>query len=83
MAEVQKPTVEVPEVAKTETVPAEQAVATDAAPIVDATKPADESKPVDAAEAADAVKTEDKKDAIKPVDEGHLGHKDQGASFPK
>ncbi|EQL02453.1 Pleckstrin domain-like protein [Ophiocordyceps sinensis CO18] len=37
----------------------------------------------DAAEAADAVKTEDKKDAIKPVDEGHLGHKDQGASFPK
>ncbi|KAM4058488.1 pleckstrin-like domain-containing protein [Hirsutella rhossiliensis] len=76
MAEEQKPTVEVPEVAKTETAPADQAISAEAPPI-------DSVKPVDAIDAADAAKTEDKKDEIKPVDEGHLGHKAQGASFPK
>lgn len=81
MAEEQKPAVEAPEVAKTETATADQAVTAEPAPAVDA-KPADETKPVEATEAAD-VKVDGKKDEVKPVEEGHLGHKAQGASFPK
>lgn len=59
-----------------------------AAPAVDATTEApaaaveatEETKAVEGAEA----KTEDKPaEEIKPVEEGHLSHKAQGASFPK
>lgn len=77
MAEEQKPTVEVPELPKEETTPVPalaDAVATETAPVTEATPI--ESAPVDAA-------TEDKKDEVKPVEEGHLGHKAQGANFPK
>ncbi|KND91422.1 hypothetical protein TOPH_04006 [Tolypocladium ophioglossoides CBS 100239] len=76
MAEEQKPTVEVPELPKQETTPAlTDAVATETAPAAE-DNPAEESAPADAA-------AEDKKDEVKPVEEGYLGHKAQGASFPK
>ncbi|PNY24543.1 Uncharacterized protein TCAP_05536, partial [Tolypocladium capitatum] len=76
MADEQKPTVEVPEVPQDDTTPAPaaEAVAAEAAPAED--KPAEDSAPADAA-------AEDKTDEAKPVDEGYLGHKAQGASFPK
>ncbi|KAG5928445.1 hypothetical protein E4U42_000649 [Claviceps africana] len=79
MAEVQN-TVEVPQ--------------EEVAPVVDAVVAEDITAPVAAAEdktteeaqtteAAEA-KTEDQPaEEIKPVEEGHLGHKAQGASFPK
>jgi hypothetical protein len=39
---------------------------------------------VEAAEAAPALAVEDKPaEEVKAVEEGHLGHKAQGASFPK
>ncbi|PHH90149.1 hypothetical protein CDD83_4396 [Cordyceps sp. RAO-2017] len=81
MAEEQKPVVDIPEAAKQETPALEQAVAPEAVAAAD--KTADESKPADATDAADAAKTDDKRDEIKPIEEGHLGHKAQGASFPK
>ncbi|KAG9255981.1 Pleckstrin homology domain-containing protein [Emericellopsis atlantica] len=43
-------------------------------------KVADETKPAE--ETTDA-KAEEKKEEVKPIEEGHLGHKAQGASFPK
>ncbi|KAF4465403.1 hypothetical protein FALBO_7751, partial [Fusarium albosuccineum] len=43
-------------------------------------KPAEEAKP---AETEEAPKAEDKKEDVKPVEEGHLSHKGQGLSFPK
>lgn len=80
MAEEHKPTVEVPEVTQEQTTPAAvvDAAADEVAPEV---KTADETKPVEDVEAA--AKTEEKKAEVKPVEEGHLGHKAQGASFPK
>lgn len=79
MPEEQKPTVEVPEV-KPDTVPTEPVVAAETA---DATKPADETKPLETTDATDAANAELNNPDIKPVDEGHLAHKAQGASFPK
>ncbi|PWI73374.1 Pleckstrin domain-like protein [Purpureocillium lilacinum] len=83
MAEEQKPVVDLPAVPKEETTPAvveptTAAAAETAAPA--ATETTVEATP---AEAAEAPKTDDKKDEVKPVEEGHLGHKAQGASFPK
>ncbi|PTB40623.1 hypothetical protein M441DRAFT_141592 [Trichoderma asperellum CBS 433.97] len=48
-------------------------------------KPAEETKPAETEEAAEAPKDEDKKEEepAKPIEEGFLGHKAQGASFPK
>ncbi|KAH8661719.1 Pleckstrin homology domain-containing protein [Ilyonectria robusta] len=55
-----------------EETPAESAPATE-------DKPVEESKPAETEES----KAEDKKEEVKPVEEGHLGHKAQGLSFPK
>ncbi|POR32745.1 Uncharacterized protein TPAR_07078 [Tolypocladium paradoxum] len=77
MAEEQKPTVAVPEPPKEDTTPV--AAAAETAPVPE-DKPAEESTPAGPAE---APKADDKKDEVQPVEEGHLGHKAQGASFPK
>ncbi|KAL7918135.1 Pleckstrin homology domain-containing protein [Trichoderma austrokoningii] len=55
-----------------------------AVPVVE-DKPAEETKPAETEEAAEAPKEEDKKEEepAKPIEEGFLGHKAQGASFPK
>lgn len=55
-----------------------------AVPVVE-DKPAEETKPAETEEAAEAAKEEDKKEEepAKPIEEGFLGHKAQGASFPK
>ncbi|EFY87720.1 immunogenic protein [Metarhizium acridum CQMa 102] len=78
MAEEQKPVVELP---KEETAPATATEASEAAPAAAVEdKPAEEAKPAEET----AVKTEDKPaEEVKPVEEGYLGHKAQGASFPK
>ena len=84
MAEEQKTTVEVPEVPKQETTPltaVTDAVATEAAPVPE-TAPVTEAAPVEESAPVDAT-VEDNKDEVKPVEEGHLSHKAQGASFPK
>ncbi|KAM0262882.1 hypothetical protein ACHAQJ_001473 [Trichoderma viride] len=55
-----------------------------AAPVAE-DKPVEESKPAETEE-AEAPKEEDKKEEeeeAKPIEEGFLGHKAQGASFPK
>lgn len=70
-----------------ETKPAETAAAeateTAAAPAVEAT-PAAATEEVAAAEAKTEEKAEEKKEEeVKPVEEGHLEHKGQGANFPK
>ena len=87
MAAEQKPTVVVPDVTN-EDAPAvvdtvHDAAATGTAPALDVSAPAaaEETKATEAPSDA-AAKVEDKKEA-KPVEEGHLGHKAQGASFPK
>ncbi|KYK54698.1 Pleckstrin domain-like protein [Drechmeria coniospora] len=80
MAEVQKTTVEVPEVAVDAAAPAaavEEAVAPETTPAAD-DKSADEPVAV-----ADDAKSAENKDETTPVEEGHLAHKAQGASFPK
>lgn len=62
-----------------ETKPVEETVApTDAAVTED--KPVEETK---AAETAEETKAEEKKEDVKPIEEGQLGHKAQGLSFPK
>jgi carboxypeptidase C (cathepsin A) len=43
-------------------------------------KVADENK---SAEETTEAKPEEKKEEVKPIEEGQLGHKAQGASFPK
>ncbi|TWU75297.1 hypothetical protein ED733_006483 [Metarhizium rileyi] len=70
MAEEQKPIVELP---KEDTTPAPVEAIEPAPAIVVEDKPAEEKE----------VKTDDKPAEMKPVEEGHLGHKAQGASFPK
>ncbi|KAH6866216.1 Pleckstrin homology domain-containing protein [Thelonectria olida] len=59
--------VEVPQETTPETTPAPARV------------PATEDKPAEIEES----KAEDKKEEVKPVEEGHLGHKAHGLSFPK
>lgn len=95
MAEEQK-NVEVPkDIQTTETAPAVTAI-TATEPVKEeivTDKPADETKPAEATEEAKAeetkpaegeeAKAEEQKEEVKPVEEGHLGHKAQGASFPK
>lgn len=74
MAEIQKPV----EIAQEEAAPAAvvEATATEAV----AAETTEEAQAVEGAE----TKTEEKPaEEIKPVEEGHLGHKAQGASFPK
>lgn len=93
MAEVQK-NVEAPLETKTE--PIAPAPIAETAPVLD-TKPAEvapletapvtteaveETKPLDTTEET-APKVEEKKEEVKPVEEGHLGHKATGLSFPK
>ncbi|PTB77934.1 hypothetical protein M440DRAFT_1462463 [Trichoderma longibrachiatum ATCC 18648] len=86
MAEEQKPVEVAAPVVKEETAPVvvEETPAVEAAPVaVVEDKPAEEAKPAEAEE-AEAAKEEDKKEEeAKPVEEGFLGHKAQGASFPK
>ncbi|KAK2595001.1 hypothetical protein QQS21_007308 [Conoideocrella luteorostrata] len=82
MAEVQKPVVELP---KEEVAPV-TAVEPTATEIVAAPGLAVEPKPTEEPKTTDETeaKTEDKTvDEVKPVEEGHLSHKAQGASFPK
>ncbi|KAG6251685.1 hypothetical protein E4U23_000380 [Claviceps purpurea] len=75
MADIQNP-VELP---KEDAAAAPAVEATTEAPAV-AVEATEETKAVEGAEA----KTEDKPtEEIKPVEEGHLSHKAQGASFPK
>lgn len=86
MADEQKPTVEVPEVTKDDVAPvaAPEAEAGTAAEAADEAKPAEAAAPAaESAATADETKTDDHKDEVKPVEEGHLSHKAQGASFPK
>ncbi|UNI23486.1 hypothetical protein JDV02_009305 [Purpureocillium takamizusanense] len=83
MAEEQKPVVDVPEVPKEETTPAVVEPVTAAAPDTAAPAATETTAEPTSAEATEAPKTDDKKDEVKPVEEGHLGHKAQGASFPK
>ncbi|KAK0384017.1 hypothetical protein NLU13_8106 [Sarocladium strictum] len=62
-----------------ETKPAEETVApTETVAAED--KVAEETKP---AETAEEAKAEEKAEEVKPIEEGHLGHKAQGLSFPK
>ncbi|KHN96746.1 immunogenic protein [Metarhizium album ARSEF 1941] len=68
MAEEQKPVVELP---KEETAPVPAVEAAEATPAL-----AVEEKPAEGPEAKAA-------EEVKPVEEGHLGHKAQGAGFPK
>ncbi|PFH56160.1 hypothetical protein XA68_16966 [Ophiocordyceps unilateralis] len=83
MSEEQKPAVDVPEAVKTEAPAVEQPTVADAV-VATESHIANEPKPAEtAAEAAEAPKTDIKKDEAKPVDEGYLAHKAQGASFPK
>ncbi|KAJ6442927.1 immunogenic protein [Purpureocillium lavendulum] len=82
MAEEQKPVVDVPEVPKEETTPAVVEPVADVA-ATETAAPAETTAEAAPAEATEAPKAEDKKDEVKPVEEGHLGHKAQGASFPK
>ncbi|KAH7118263.1 Pleckstrin homology domain-containing protein [Dactylonectria estremocensis] len=89
MAEEQK-NVEVPQEPKPETTPApatetpaveskpSEETPAESAPATE-DKPAEESKPAETEES----KAQDKKEEVKPVEEGHLGHKAQGLSFPK
>lgn len=52
---------------------------TDAAPALDVTPATEEAKPATEETKAEETKTEE----AKPVEEGHLGYKAQGLSFPK
>ncbi|CAM1504330.1 Fc.00g019210.m01.CDS01 [Cosmosporella sp. VM-42] len=88
MAEEQK-NVEVPVTQETTVTP----VVAPEIPVVETTKPAEtpvetaaedkveEAKPAETTE--EAPKAEEKKEEVKPVEEGHLGHKATGLSFPK
>lgn len=78
MAEEQKPVDVAAKAAETTQNEAPAAVATEAAPATDA---AAEDKP--AAEEAKPAEEEAKTEEAKPVEEGHLGYKAQGLSFPK
>ncbi|KAL6813484.1 Pleckstrin homology domain-containing protein [Trichoderma sp. SZMC 28013] len=86
MAEEQKPVEVAAPVAVEETAPVvveEIPAVVEPAPVVE-DKPAEEAKPAETEEAAEAAKEEDKKEEeAKPIEEGFLGHKAQGASFPK
>lgn len=94
MAEEQK-NVEVPkDIQTTETAPAVTAI-TASEPVKEeiVTDKTEEPKPAEATEEAKAeetkpaegeeTKAEEKKEEVKPIEEGQLGHKAQGASFPK
>ncbi|RCI12979.1 hypothetical protein L249_0269 [Ophiocordyceps polyrhachis-furcata BCC 54312] len=85
MAEEQKPIVDAPEVVKPEAPVVDQPTVSETAPVATESKIAHETKPAEAAAegAVEAPKTDVKKDDVKPVEEGHLAHKAQGASFPK
>jgi hypothetical protein len=86
MAEVQKPVEVLPltDAAPIETKPVEETPAPveAVAPVVE-DKPAEEVVPAETTEEAEAPKEEAKKEEVKPVEAGLLGHKAQGLSFPK
>ncbi|KAJ4862884.1 pleckstrin homology domain-containing protein [Trichoderma breve] len=87
MAEEQKPVEVAAPVAVEETaapvVVEETPAVVEPVPVVE-DKPAEEAKPAETEEPAEAAKEEDKKEEeAKPIEEGFLGHKAQGASFPK
>jgi hypothetical protein len=79
MADIQKP-LEVP-AAPVEQVPA---LVPETAPALDVTAPAELAAPaVDEVKVEEAAAAEEIKDEAKPIEEGHLGYKAQGLSFPK
>lgn len=95
MAEEQK-NVEVPVTQETKPESTALPVVAPEVPIVETTKPAEETpaetapvtddkveetKPAETTE--ETPKAEEKKEEVKPVEEGHLGHKATGLSFPK
>lgn len=94
MAEEQKNVEVAKDLQTTDTAPAVTAI-TASEPVKEeivTDKPVDETKPAEATEEAkveetkpvegEETKAEEKKE-IKPVEEGQLSHKAQGASFPK
>ena len=87
MAEEQKNVVVPQEVKAEETVaPIATEPAAPATEVTTADKPVEETVKTDEAateeKPAEEKKTEEKKE-VKPIEEGQLGHKAQGASFPK
>lgn len=79
MADIQKP-LEVP-AAPVEQVPA---LVPETAPALDVAAPAELAAPaVDEIKVEEAAAAEEIKDEAKPIEEGHLGYKAQGLSFPK
>lgn len=82
MADIQKP-VEVAADAVEQVAPA-----VDTTPVTDAVAAATEEKPAETDAAAETkpveeAAAEETKEEVKPVEEGHLGYKAQGLSFPK
>ncbi|OAA44547.1 hypothetical protein BBO_04030 [Beauveria brongniartii RCEF 3172] len=79
MADIQKP-LEVP-AAPVEQVPA---LVPETAPALDVTAPAELAAPaVDEVKVEETAAAEESRDEATPVEEGHLGYKAQGLSFPK
>ncbi|KAM3542693.1 hypothetical protein ARSEF1564_004433 [Beauveria bassiana] len=79
MADIQKP-LEVP-AAPVEQVPA---LVPETAPALDVAAPAELAAPaVEEVKAEETAAAEESKDEAKPIEEGHLGYKAQGMSFPK
>lgn len=79
MADIQKP-LEVP-AAPVEQVPA---LVPETAPALDVAAPAELAAPaVDEVKVEETAAAEESKDEAKPIEEGHLGYKAQGLSFPK
>ncbi|KGQ12068.1 hypothetical protein BBAD15_g2183 [Beauveria bassiana D1-5] len=78
MADIQKP-LEVP-AAPVEQVPA---LVPETAPALDVAAPAELAAPaVDEVKVEETAAAEESKDEAKPIEEGHLGYKAQGLSFP-
>lgn len=59
------------------------AVAAEAPAVETTAVTTEETKPVEAAAVAETAAPAEEKKEVKPVEEGHLGHKAQGAAFPK
>ncbi|GAO14457.1 uncharacterized protein UV8b_02672 [Ustilaginoidea virens] len=78
MAEEQKPVVELPTELVAPAAVVEAPTATETAPALAA-----EDKPAEEAKAVEAEPKTEEPAPLQPVEEGHLAHKAQGASFPK
>lgn len=87
MADIQKPFGTPKEEAALATAPEATTVDTATAPAIAETQPAGETKAIESVEAGGITETEPvveaPKEDIKPVEEGQLGYKAQGLSFPK